>query len=318
MAGSDSNINGHEVSTMLRGTFPVLPTPFADGGEVDLASLQRVVDYVLGCGVDGVVFPGLASEYDQLTKDERLSLTEQIGVLLDGKVPFVVGASAATPELAIEFAIAGENAGAACAMVLAPAALASDLTAMERFFEKLAGSTAIPIMLQNAPAPMGAGLSVKNVVKILQKVPRIEYVKEETMPCGQRIEQIIARAPKSLKGVFGGAGGRHVIDELNRGSLGTFPASEVTEVHAAVVKAHRQNDSVKARDLFQRMLPILNMQAVYRCSLTKEVLRQRGFVDSAMVRAPGPVMDQRDIEELRVYWQQVEEFSGPLMPASHR
>ena len=47
--------------TRLEGVFPVLPTPFDEGGAVDEASLRRLVRYLLRCGVDGLTYPGLAS-----------------------------------------------------------------------------------------------------------------------------------------------------------------------------------------------------------------------------------------------------------------
>ena len=46
------------------------------------------------------------------------------------------------------------------------------------------------------------------------------------------------------------------------------------------------------------MLPLLNMQAVFRWALTKEVLRRRAIIDCAAKRAPGPDLDAGDHREL--------------------
>ena len=295
------------MSDSLRGTFPVLPTPFTPTGAVDRAGMRRVAEFALSRGVDGVVFPGLASEYEQLDHSERLSLTTLVGEAVGSRAKFVVGASAETTALAIEYAKAGAASGACCAMVTA-----RHRDRLVPFFETLAAAVDIPLMLQNAPPPMGAGLPVDRVIEVLEAVPAVAYVKEESQPCGQRIERILARAPRSLRGVFGGAGGRYIVDELNRGSAGTLPAVELVELHVELMKAYRRGDRVKARHLFQLMLPILNMQAVYRCSLTKRVLMLRGAIDHARVRVPGPVMDATDVRELRALWEQVEPWTGPL------
>jgi 4-hydroxy-tetrahydrodipicolinate synthase len=199
-------------------------------------------------------------------------------------------------------------------MVMAPHQLANDEAAMSEFFEKLARKAKIPIMLQNAPPPVGAGLAVDAIVRILERVPEIHYVKEETLPCGQRMEKILQKRVGSLKGVFGGAGGRYIIDELNRGALGTLPASELCNMHVMLTRAHARKDIASARNLYVKMLPILNLQAVFRCSLTKEVLRLRGIIKTSFVRAAGPVMDASDISELHAYWKLVEEHMGPLKP----
>lgn len=299
-------------ASILTGTFPVVPTPFDNTGTIDFASFNRVIHYILDCKVDGVVFPGLASEYAQLTEAERLETTKIVGDITKGKVPFVVGASATTPAQAIKYSVAGANAGAVCAMVMAPTSLADDLDGMIAFFKELAKKANIPVMLQNAPQPMGAGLAIDNVVKILEAVPEILYVKEETMPCGQRMEHLLKHAPSHLLGVFGGAGGRYIVDELDRNALGTVPACELSEMHKILVDAHKAGERKTVIDAYINMMPILNMQAVYRCSLTKTVLMKKGIIASSYVRVPGPVMDTKNIEELTELWSYVEKYMGPL------
>lgn len=300
-------------SDLLSGTFPVIPTPFReDGKSIDYSSLNNVVRYLLDCNVDGVVFPGLASEYAQLSEKERLEATKKIGELINDKVPFIVGAGASTPEEAIKYAVSGAEAGAVCAMVMAPAVYADDPIGMQNFYSSLAQEAQIPIMLQNAPQPMGAGLPVEDVLELVNKVPAITYVKEETMPAGQRIEYLLKNAPVYLKGVFGGAGGRYILEELACGALGTVPASELTEVHVELVNAYRSGDEARARQLFVNMLPILNMQAIFRCSLTKYVLKKRNIVNNNVVRVPGPEMGAREKIELEKLWPLVVDQMGSL------
>jgi len=56
----------------LRGIFPILATPFSESRAVDYKDLAREVGFLDRCGVHGMVWPQLASEYDRLTKEERL------------------------------------------------------------------------------------------------------------------------------------------------------------------------------------------------------------------------------------------------------
>ena len=75
----------------IAGAFPVLPTIFDANGEIDEAGFRRVALWAIDCGADGVVFPGLASEYDHLSLAER---TAPIAILADatlGRVPFIAG-----------------------------------------------------------------------------------------------------------------------------------------------------------------------------------------------------------------------------------
>ena len=85
------------------------------------------------------------------------------------------------------------------------------------------------------------------VVAVARAVPQIAYVKEEAMPSGARITQTLASAPETLRGVFGGAGGRYLTDELARGAVGTMPACELAEMHVALFAAHRAGDRASVR-----------------------------------------------------------------------
>lgn len=243
----------------LRGVLPILPTIFTASGAVDEAGMRRVLDYIVAAGAQGVVFPGLASEYDMLTSDERLHLTARIGEWLGGRVPFVVGGSTGDTAEAIAYAEAGAKAGAVAAMILTPKTFAGDLDAMAGFFRAAHEGSGIAIMLQNAPAPMGIGLPLEQVATLAHTVEGIKFVKEEAPPSGQRIMRLTELAGDSLDAVFGGAGARHVIDELARGAHGTMPASEITELHVRMLADFAAGEQDKARDLFERTLPLLNM-----------------------------------------------------------
>jgi dihydrodipicolinate synthase/N-acetylneuraminate lyase len=283
---------------MLAGTLPVLATPFAETGVLDLDGLRRLVRYVIGAGADGVVFPGVASEFDFLSADERNTALEAVIEVIGGRIPVVVGASAESAEESAALARDGESRGAGAVMVMAPAPVGREVEPLIHFFRAVADRIEIPIVMQNAPPPVGAGLPIEVMLEVAASVNAIRYIKEETLPCGQRITRLLEAAPVSIEGVMGGAGGRYIIDELNRGACGTMPASELTEVHAAIVRAHGAGDADRARALFNRILPLLNFQAVFRMRMTKAVLRARRLFESELVRAPGPELDAQDRREL--------------------
>ena len=286
------------MTSTLSGTFPVLPTPFRDDGSVAEDDFLALIDFALEAGVDGVVFPGVASEVQTLTAAERTSLVALLGRRLVGRLPFIVGASDPDADAAGARAREGCTAGAAAAMVMAPARLGADVEAQIAYFTAIAAAAGLPVMLQNAPLPVGAGLTPETVARIAMAVEGVTLVKEETPPCGQHLTRIQTAAGSSLSGIFGGAGGRYIIDELRRGSAGTMPALELADVHVALVNAWRADEQSRARELFRQALPLLNFQAIFRMHMGKAVLRRRGVIRHTFVRADGPVMDAQDRVEL--------------------
>lgn len=284
---------------LLSGVFPVLPTPFTPEGAPDEAAFRGLIDFALEAGVDGVVFPGMASEVETLSAAERAALVAALGRHLAGRLPYVVGASAADPAESAARAREGIAAGAVAAMVMAPPAAGADVARQAAFFRAVAeGVPGLPLMLQNAPPPNGAGLSPEAVAAVCAEVPAIRYVKEETLPCGQHVTRILAATGGTLDGVLGGAGARFVIDELARGASGTMPALELADLHADLMAAWRRGDRAAARRIYSATLPLLCLQMTFRVRATKEVLRRRGLLESTHARAAGPRLDEGDLAEI--------------------
>jgi 4-hydroxy-tetrahydrodipicolinate synthase len=269
----------------------------------------------LASGADGIVYPGMASEVETLSAAERRDMVAVVGKALRGRAAFVVGASAADPAEAAARAAEGAAAGASAAMIMAPAGLGGDVAKHIAFYAAVAERCSIPIMLQNAPSPMGAGLKPEAVAQVALGVPAIRYVKEETLPCGQNVTRILAAAGGKLDGVFGGAGARYLMDELARGAAGTMPASELADIHAAIVRAHAQGDATRARALYSRTLPLLLFQQTFRVRMTKEVLRARGLLDCVRARAAGPALDAGDQAELAALIAEAADLLSPKVPA---
>lgn len=299
----------------IEGIVPILPTPFSSDGAVDFDGLRRVTTYVLEAGAHGVAFPAVASEFYALSERERKAALETVVDAVSGRVPVVATATAASTPIAVDLAEHAEGAGADAVMVMAPYVVkesAAGITAHLRAIEQAVG---VPIILQNAPAPLGSGQSPEAVVRILQDVPGIAYVKEENLPGGQRISAILRSAPDTLRGVFGGAGGRYIIDELQRGASGAMPASELTELHVALYEAYRRGDTALARELYRRSLPLLTFQTVFRMNMTKEVLRLRGILASSHVRVGAVTLDDGDRRELDMLLQEITDLLHVANPS---
>lgn len=286
---------------MLQGIFPVVPTLFTDDNQIDLEAQAKVIRFAIEAGANGLVFPGVASEYNHLTGSERSTLLELLSKETRGALPLVGGASASSADEVITAGAAARVHGIEHLMVMAPHGLGHDIEKHREFFAKVA--SALPgaeIILQNAPSPIGAGLSAESILELVRSVPSIRYVKEETLPSGPAITAIREARLPSIKGVFGGGGARYIIDEFDRGAIGAMPAVELTDLHVALHRAYTAGDHAAARSIYRLSLPLLVSQAIYRMRFTKHVLKERGIVDSLYVRAPLPEMDSHAITDMRV------------------
>lgn len=283
----------------LKGILPVLPTPFLADGGIDEAGMKRLVVFALDKGVDGVVFPGFASEVEALNATERATLLKIVVDAVAGRVPVVAGASAADWREVVEHGRAASALGIRHLMVQPPKSVGTDAPALIEFLGRIVEALPeVEIILQNAPAPRGSDLSPQAIVEIVRALPQVTYVKEETLPAGPAISHIIAHAPSTLKGVIGGGGARYILDEYARGATAAMPALEIAEEHVAIDRALVAGRQEEARRIYVRTLPLLVLQAVYRMRLTKYVLARRGVIEGVGVRAPTPELDAEALADI--------------------
>ncbi len=266
---------------------------------VDESAMERVARFCLDAGASGLVFPGVASEYEHISREEQFFLLGTVCRVAGHRVPIICGGGNGGPEEIGSNIAKARELGAVAAMVLIPNMFAEDAEGALRFIKSvIENAPGVEIILQNAPAPVGAGLEAVELIRIVEASPAIRYVKEEALPSGPRITALKDAAPEHLIGVIGGGGTRYLIDEMNRGSIGAMPAAEITDLHVKMWNAYQHGDEAEARLLYMRTLPLLIIQLLYRMRLTKFVLTKRGVLENTCVRAPLDDFDSFDEAEL--------------------
>ena len=80
--------------TTFGGVIPILATPFLPDDEaLDLESWHRLIEFMIGLGVDGITILGVLGESNRLTDHERETLIRAAVALVHKRVPVIVGAS---------------------------------------------------------------------------------------------------------------------------------------------------------------------------------------------------------------------------------
>ncbi|MGI8486103.1 MAG: dihydrodipicolinate synthase family protein [Thermomicrobiales bacterium] len=283
----------------FRGVFTIPVTPFDTEGDLDEASLQRCVEFCIQAGAHGIVCPVNASEFSSLTDQERLRVAEITTATADHRIPVVIGVSGTTGHHASIFSRHAREIGADAVIAMPPYVKKAATNEIGEYFRVVAAAAQLPVFIQNYPAPIGTPLTAGFMANLVQTIDGVEYVKEETTPPGHVITEILSSGSPRLQGVMSGMAGRFMLDDFRRGACGTMPACEVTDVHVAVWNALEAGDAKGARDIFNRLLPLLNMEWLYGATVYKEVLQRRGVIATATLRGPGmSSLDDFDHQEL--------------------
>jgi 4-hydroxy-tetrahydrodipicolinate synthase len=166
----------------LIGTIVPLVTPFAPDESFDRAGMDRLVDYVLAQGADGVIPTALTGEGPLLTADETVLVWDAVFERLAGRLPVVATVITSTTKLAVQLVRAAEARGAAAVMVtpILPELYAGrSHDDVVRFYHEVAGETSLPILLFNYPSLTGIDF-VPPLVERLASIPNVRYIKEST------------------------------------------------------------------------------------------------------------------------------------------
>ena len=278
----------------FRGIFTIPSTPFRADGEIDIPSFRRLVDFCVACGAHGLVYPVNASEFTLLSDEERFMLSQALVEQNSGRLPVILGVAGVTAETAAKFARHARQIGADGVIAMPPYLRAGDLPAEEIFayYLAIAEAAQLPVFIQNYMPPVGTNLSAEFMLKLCREIEYVQYIKEETVPSTFKLTAIRQGDPQGFcKGVFGGAGGRYLIEEYRRGSAGNMPGCHVTDVMVAFWNALEAGDERRALYIYKELAPLFFFEHQLSGSY-KEVLFRRGVIDCPLKRQGAMPMDE--------------------------
>jgi len=271
--------------TPFRGIFTIPSTPFREDGEIDVPSFRRVVDFCVECGAHGLVFPVNASEFTSLSDAERFRLAEVLVEQNAERIPAIVGVAAVSREAAAKLAAHAREIGADGVIAMPPyikrAAPSEGL--IFDYYRAISDAAQIPVVIQNYSPPIGTDMTADLLLRLCREIEWVQYVKEETTPSPFKLSQLLAVNDGSCKAVFGGAGGRYLIEEYRRGSAGNMPGCHVTDVVVAFWNALEAGDETQAMHIYKEMAPLFFFETQLP-GCYKEVLYRRGVIDCPLKR----------------------------------
>jgi 4-hydroxy-tetrahydrodipicolinate synthase len=273
--------------TGLTGVFPVISTPFTDADELDGEVLQREIDWLVDCGVDGLTI-AMVSEVLRLSEAERRELAELTVQYAAGRVPVITSVGAETTRQAVAYARHAESVGAAAVMAIAPMAVALPDEAIASYYRAIIDSIEIPVVVQDASGYLGRALPISLYVELISDygADRI-YVKPEASPIGPRLTSL-REASAGQARVFEGTGGLMLVDSFNRGIVGTMPGAEMPWAIVSLWRALKESDSAHIPGIHGLIAALVSLQTSLDSfiAVEKHMLRRQGVFVNENRRQP--------------------------------
>jgi 4-hydroxy-tetrahydrodipicolinate synthase len=160
------------------GTYTAIVTPFTEGGKVDDAALERVIQGQIKGGVDGIVPVGTTGESPTLDYEEHGHVIKRAVELAGGKVKVLAGTGGNSTKEAIHLTRMAEKAGADGSLQVAPYYNKPTQEGLFQHFKAIAEATNLPLVLYSIPGRCGIEIGVDTVKRLAQACPSIVGIKE--------------------------------------------------------------------------------------------------------------------------------------------
>jgi len=173
---------------MFGGSMVALVTPMKDDGALDLDALQRLVEFHVEQGTDGLVIGGTTGESPCITPEELADMIRAALEAADGRVAVIGGSGTNSTARTIELTGVVRDAGAAGALVVTPYYNKPTQPGLYEHYRAVAQSAGIPVILYNVPGRTACDLLPETAAR-LAEVPGIVGLKE-AVPGPERVTRL--------------------------------------------------------------------------------------------------------------------------------
>ena len=267
---------------MFSGSMVAIVTPMAADGALDWPAWDRLLDFHVREGTDGIVVAGTTGESPALSAAEVEELTRRAVARCRDKLKVVVGAGFNATDATVARTRALSRLGVDAVMLVTPYYNKPPQEGLFKHFSAAADASAAPIILYNVPSRTAVDLLPSTVAR-LARHPRIVAIKEATASLS-RAREIVAACPPEF--VLLSGDDATAIDLMASGARGVISVTANVaprRMHEAC-KAALAGNLVEARtidaglqplhkDLFVEANPIPVKWAVARMGIIGNAIR---------------------------------------------
>jgi dihydrodipicolinate synthase/N-acetylneuraminate lyase len=166
-------------SVKWRGYIPAITTPFTHTGELDLAAMERMLDWLLQEGMHGIIVGGTQGEWFTFTAAERKQLLATVGRKLSGRMTLIAGCSGySTAEVAVNAQLAADYGFDGALITPPPYMVPTDRETLN-FYRDVNDAVALPICVYNWPPGTNVDMSLE-LLSAIADLSNVVAIKNST------------------------------------------------------------------------------------------------------------------------------------------
>jgi 4-hydroxy-tetrahydrodipicolinate synthase len=284
IATGEMSLGGAQLADVkFEGVYVPNITPFKDG-EIDEASLRRLVDYLVDGGATGIVPCGTTGESATLSHEEHVAVIRMSAEQAAGRIPVIAGVGTNDTNETIRLLEHAEKIDLQGYLVVCPYYNRPSQAGIIEHFRAVSEVTDRPIIVYNIPMRTGRNIDVGTVVE-LSRIPNIVGIKDASGDLNQAMSIIQRTKDFSVL-----SGEDHLLFPLCclGGHGGVMASAHVLPGEfLQMVDAAMNGDLVEARRLHYHLLPLVRMMFKEpNPAPAKAAMKLMGIIKSDELRLP--------------------------------
>lgn len=162
---------------MFSGSIVAIVTPMRADGAVDFDALDRLVEFQISNGTDGIVAVGTTGESPTLDIDEHIEVVRRVVAKSAKRVPVIAGTGANSTSEAIEWTKLAQDVGVDACLLVTPYYNKPTQEGLYRHYKTIAEAVDVPLILYNVPGRTACDMKPETVVR-LAAIDNIVGIKE--------------------------------------------------------------------------------------------------------------------------------------------
>jgi len=284
---------------MFEGVLPAIITPFKRNSamSLDIQGLERNIEFLMSCGIHGIVPCGSTGESATLTFEEHEKVIQITVDKVKGRIPVIAGTGSNNTAEAVRLTKAAKDIGADGVLIISPYYNKPNRSGLIKHYTKLADLD-IPVIMYNVPGRTGQNLEPDLVAELAQH-PNIVAIKEASGNITQ-ISRIIEDTQDDEFAVISGDDNITLpIMALGGAGVISVAANVDPSRMVAMYEAMKQGDYQKALVLHFALSPLFRSMFIDTNPIpVKKAVELLGMAGGP-VRLPLDELDAKKTEQLR-------------------
>jgi 4-hydroxy-tetrahydrodipicolinate synthase len=161
------------------GVIPPMVTPLDRNGVLDTLGLEKLIEHILGGGVNGLFILGTTGEAPGLSDDIQTELIQQTCLQVNGRMPVLVGITNTCFERSLLLSKKAQKAGAAAVVLSTPYYFPLSQQDLIAYTKKVISQIDLPVFLYNIPSNTKVCFELQTLCELMD-CPQIIGLKDSS------------------------------------------------------------------------------------------------------------------------------------------